>query len=126
MRLEPAFGPAACRTGRSQRLATPAQRAALRAMHRSCIGPTCTVPFEDCEIHHIIPWEIGGRTDLANLAPLCNHDHHLVHEGHWTLTLTPDRTATWTRPDGTHYLTTPTINRAPTSVTPPKPQLTLV
>ncbi len=111
--------------GRSQRLATPAQRAALRAMHRSCIGPTCTVPFEDCEIHHIIPWELGGRTDLANLAPLCSH-HHLVHEGQWTLTLTPERTASWTRPDDTHYLTTPTINRAPTGVTPPKPQLTLV
>jgi len=109
--------------GRSQRLATPAQRAALRAMHRSCIGPTCSVPFEDCEIHHVVPWEDGGFTNLDNLAPLCSHDHHLVHEGGWTLTMTPDRIATWTRPDGTEYLTQSTIDRAPAGVAPPVPHL---
>ena len=32
--------------GRAQRLATPAQRNALRAMHRTCMRPTCTVPFD--------------------------------------------------------------------------------
>src|SRR5262249_18940565 len=69
--------------GRTQRLATPAQRVALRAMHRTCIGPTCTVPFDDCPIHHVVPVERGGPTDLDNLVPLCSDDHHLVHEGGW-------------------------------------------
>ena len=105
--------------GRSQRLATPAQRAALRAMHRTCIKPTCTIPFEDCQIHHIIPWEHGGPTDLSNLAPLCSGDHTLVHEGGWTLTMTPDRIATWTRPDGTIFHTGTTIDRAPNGIAPP-------
>jgi Domain of unknown function (DUF222)/HNH endonuclease len=105
--------------GRSQRLATPAQRAALRAMHRTCMRPTCTVPFEDCQIHHIIPWEQGGATDLSNLGPLCTHDHQLVHEGSWTLSMTPDRIATWTRPDGTIDHTGTTIDRAPNGVAPP-------
>jgi hypothetical protein len=114
--------------GRTQRLATPAQRAALRAMHRTCIGATCTVPFEDCQIHHVIPWEQGGSTDLPNLAPLCSHDHHLVHEGGWTLTMTPDRIATWTRPDGTVFHSGSTIDRAPNGVASPLPseQLLLV
>jgi hypothetical protein len=30
--------------------------------------------------------------------------------------MTPDRTATWTRPDGTTYWTGNTIDRAPTGV----------
>ena len=112
--------------GRSQRLATPAQRAALRAMHRTCIGPTCTVPFTACQIHHVIPWEHGGRTDLANLAPCCSEHHHLVHEGGWTLTLSAERIATWTRPDGTTHHTATTIDRAPNGVTPPQRQMQLV
>ena len=105
--------------GRSQRLATPAQRAALRAMHRTCIGATCTVPFDACQIHHVIPWEHGGTTDLENLVPLCTHDHHLVHEGGWHLSMTPDRIATWTRPDGSIDHTGTTIDRAPNGIAPP-------
>jgi hypothetical protein len=105
--------------GQSQRLATPAQRAALAAMHRTCMQPTCTVAFEDCPIHHIIPWEQGGPTDLSNLGPLCTTHHTLVHQGGWTLTMTPDRIATWTRPDGTIFHTGTTIDRAPNGIAPP-------
>jgi hypothetical protein len=112
--------------GRSQRLATPAQRAALGAMHRTCIGPTCSVPFEDCQMHHVVPWEEGGLTNLENLAPLCSQDHHLVHEGGWKLTLTPDRIATWTRPDGTVFHTGSTVDRAPNGVAPSDRELLLV
>ena len=52
---------------------------------------------------------------MGNLAPLCESrkHHHDVHEGGWNLTMTPDRTATWTRPDGTTYWTGNTIDRAP-------------
>ena len=88
-------------------------------MHRTCIHPNCLVPFDECRIHHIIPWEQGGNTDLANLAPLCEsgEHHHDVHQGGWRLTMTPDRTATWTRPDGTTYWTGTTIDRTPTTRT---------
>jgi 5-methylcytosine-specific restriction endonuclease McrA len=95
-------------------------------MHRTCIGPTCSVPFEDCQIHHVVPWEQGGLTNLANLAPLCTNDHHLVHEGGWTLTLTADRVATWTRPDGSVFHTGSTVDRAPNGVAPPDRELQLV
>jgi hypothetical protein len=44
--------------------------------------------------------------------PLCSSHHHLVHEGGWTLTLTPDRTITLTRPDGTIHHHGTTTNRA--------------
>jgi Domain of unknown function (DUF222)/HNH endonuclease len=104
--------------GRTQRVATPVQRAALRAMHRTCAGSNCTVPFDDCYIHHIVPWMEGGYTDLDNLLPLCSREHHLVHEGGWKITMTADRVVTWIRPDGTVYETVSSIDRAPNGVNP--------
>ncbi len=97
--------------GRSSRTATRAQRRALRAMHRTCIHPDCTITFDACRIHHILPWQRGGATDIDDLAPVCESHHHAVHEGGWGLTMTPDRIATWTRPDGAHHQTGPTIDR---------------
>lgn len=97
--------------GRSKRLATPEQRTALEAMQRTCSHPDCTVTIDDCRIHHVDPWGCDGLTDLARLAPLCEHHHHLVHEGGWHFDLTPDRVGTWTRPDGTHHWTGPTNDR---------------
>jgi hypothetical protein len=96
--------------GRSQRFATPDQRRALAAMHRSCVFPGCTRAFTDCEIHHIDPWGDLGPTDLDRLAPLCERHHHLVHEGRTRLQLEADRSITITRPDGTieHH---PTLDR---------------
>lgn len=99
--------------GRAQRTANRAQRRALRAMHRTCAHPDCTVGFDDCRIHHVTFWRLGGRTDLTNMVPLCETHHHLVHEGGWTLTMTADRLATWTRPDGRHHHTGSTIDRLP-------------
>lgn len=92
--------------GRSIRTANRAQRRALRAMYRTCAHPDCTVAFSACTAHHIRWWwKHLGRTDIANLIPLCEKHHHLVHEGGWTLNMTHDRTTTWTRPDGVvaHY-----------------------
>jgi hypothetical protein len=86
--------------GRACRLATRDQRRALRAMYQTCGHPGCQVRFDACRIHHVQWWEHFGPTDLANLIPLCERHHHLVHEGHWNLTLKPDRTITLRRPDG--------------------------
>jgi hypothetical protein len=99
--------------GRARRTVNRQQRRALRAMHRSCAHPGCTVPFGSCRIHHVRWWtRDNGPSDIDNLLPLCETHHHLVHEGGWTLTMTPDRVATWTRPDGTHWTTATTANRA--------------
>jgi hypothetical protein len=101
--------------GRTQRTATRPQRRALRAMHRTCAHPDCTVAFSACDIHHIRWWgRDDGPTDIDNLLPICERHHHLIHEGGWTLTMTPDRVATWTRPDGTAHWTGSTIDRHPT------------
>ncbi len=103
--------------GRERRVATRHQRRALRAMHTTCAHPDCTVRFDNCQIHHVVPWEHGGPSDLANLLPLCTTHHHHVHEGGWTLTLNPDRTIELRRPDHTTHHTGTTITRAPTGLT---------
>jgi hypothetical protein len=101
--------------GRSKRTLNRAQRRALRAMHRTCAHPECTVPFADTKAHHVRWWWRDlGPTDIANLIPLCERHHHLVHEGGWTLTMTADRIATWIRPDGTVHHRGSCIDRQPT------------
>ena len=98
--------------GRSRRTASRAQRRALRALHRTCAHPGCSVGYDWCRLHHLRWWWRDlGPTDLDNLIPLCERHHHLVHEGGWGLTMTPDRIATWTRPDGTIHHTGSTIDR---------------
>ena len=75
-------------------------------MYRTCAFEGCEVPFHRCEIHHIVPWERGGPTDLDNLIPLCSRHHHVVHELGWKLRLEADRTLVIVQPDGTEYART--------------------
>jgi len=72
------------------RSATSRQRHALTAIW----GPWCatagctqtaTVP------HHVRPWWQSHQTVLRDLLPLCEHDHHDLHEGHRTLRLKDGR-----------------------------------
>ena len=101
--------------GRRRRLATRAQRLALRAMYRSCAFPGCTIGFEHCRVHHVTYWERLGRTDLENLMPLCERHHHLVHEGGWTLEVHAGRRITVQQTDGTITFDGVTTDRRPTA-----------
>ncbi|MEZ5167632.1 MAG: DUF222 domain-containing protein [Acidimicrobiales bacterium] len=71
--------------GRSVRLATPAQWLALLVRDGGCIG--CGADPSRCHAHHVVPWvpPKRGPTDIDNLALLCSHHHHLVHDHRWRL-----------------------------------------
>lgn len=97
--------------GRARYEPTSAQRRALATMYRSCAHPECEVPFRRCRIHHVIFWDDLGPTDLDNLLPLCERHHHMVHEGGWRLTMTPDRVITLTSPSGVLTFTGDTRDR---------------
>lgn len=84
-----------------ERTANRRQRRALAAIYATCAHPDCQVPFSQCRIHHIVWWTNGGPTVLANMIPVCETHHHLLHEGGWSLEIDPDRTVRWKRPDGT-------------------------
>ena len=86
--------------GRTIRHANRAQRRALSVLYRTCAFGNCDVAFERCEIHHILPWQLGGLTDLANLIPVCSRHHHVIHDHGLVLDLLPDRTLMVKQPDG--------------------------
>ncbi len=73
--------------GRSRRIASPAQRVALIARDRKCVG--CGASAAWCQAHHIFPWQPGGPTDLDNLVLLCSRCHHKVHDNAWRVRRTP-------------------------------------
>ncbi|NKY99560.1 HNH endonuclease signature motif containing protein [Nocardiopsis alborubida] len=56
----------------SRRLASARQRAAAFHGHATCAHPGgCEVPITWCQADHITSFSRGGRTEVANLQPLC-------------------------------------------------------
>jgi Domain of unknown function (DUF222)/HNH endonuclease len=78
--------------GRRERVANRALRRALELRDRRCAFPGCDRPVEWCDVHHLVPWERGGRTNLDNCCLLCRRHHMLVHEGGWVLRRADDGT----------------------------------
>jgi hypothetical protein len=72
-------GGAVLALGRGRRRPNAAQRRAARDRdHGRCRFPGCESRRTD--LHHIIYWSNGGRTDLGNLISLCRYHHTLVHD----------------------------------------------
>ncbi len=88
--------------GTSSRLATRAQRMALFARDRGCVG--CQTDPEWCQAHHIIPWQEDGPTNIDNLVLLCSRCHHQIHDNRWQIHQTPD---------GKHVMLPPPRHRPP-------------
>jgi hypothetical protein len=82
-----------------------ALRHLVNARHATCVFPGCRRPAAQCDADHTIAYEIGGRTCLCNLAPLCRH-HHQTKQAHgWSLDQIIPGTLTWTTPSGRRYTT---------------------
>jgi hypothetical protein len=96
--------------GRSHRLATPAQKAALLGRDVGCVIPGCTVPADLCEIHHVIPWADGGPTDIDNLVFVCPRHHVEVTDGTWQLYMING--VPWARPPAWAHPTRPLLRNA--------------
>jgi HNH endonuclease/Domain of unknown function (DUF222) len=71
--------------GRATRVIPDGLRRAIAARDRGCAR--CGRPASRCEIHHVVPWENGGPTSLANCCMLCRSCHRLVHHGGWDVHL---------------------------------------
>lgn len=93
--------------GRSTRTATLEQRLALAASELVCSGRGCDTPLVMSDIHHIVAFANGGRTDIENLTIACRPCHVTNNDkwdgsgglGHFERDL---RTGTvgWRPPDG--------------------------
>ena len=84
--------------GRTRRLVSKAQRRALLIRDKMCQYPGCH-STRHLKAHHVVPWILGGRTDLDNLILLCQWHHTAVHEGGVIITGDSDRWA-FHKPDG--------------------------
>ena len=84
--------------GRKRRTISPALRRALTTRDPECRFPGCQA--RHCDAHHVRHWAAGGATRLDNLVRLCRHHHRAVHEEGFRVTLDPDGTARFCRPDG--------------------------
>jgi Domain of unknown function (DUF222)/HNH endonuclease len=70
--------------GRARRFPTGAQRREVRRRDRHCRFPGCrNLTF--AHVHHVVPWDPVGPTDLGNLVLLCKHHHGVVHRNGWTM-----------------------------------------
>jgi uncharacterized protein DUF222 len=103
--------------GRARRYPSPAQRREVFRRDRHCVFPGCAnVLFTNC--HHLDTWEEGGRSDLDNLALLCEHHHHLIHQKAWSMSGDANVEVRFVGPTGQVMTTRP--SRLWNQVTDPK------
>ena len=93
--------------GHRQRTASQAQRIALTARDRGCVG--CGANALWCRAHHVKYWRDGGTTDLDNLVLVCDDCHHKIHDHNWQIHQHPTT--------GQHTLKPPTNTTEPPSRT---------
>src|SRR3954463_6033187 len=71
--------------GRADRRIPLRTRRAVAARDGGCAHPGCDRPPSWCEVHHVIEWQHGGRTDVENLVMLCCAHHDQIHSTEWTI-----------------------------------------
>lgn len=77
--------------GRRHRVATVDQWRTLLAISGGhCEWPGCDAPADWCQVHHFIPWDAEGLTDIENLGFVCSQHHRAVHEGGHVMTRGPN------------------------------------
>jgi hypothetical protein len=86
--------------GRNLRLANAAQRRAIFARDGGCVFPGCDQPIAWLDIHHLDPYNQGGRTDVARMCPGCRHHHGVYHRKGWKVHATSDARFWFQTPTG--------------------------
>ena len=89
-------------SGITRRRPTAAQQRLVEQIHTICAFPGCRMPARESDIDHTVPYSEGGQTEVANLVPLCRHDHRIRHQAGWRYRTTR-RGYRWTSPTGLEY-----------------------
>jgi len=94
--------------GRARRFPSGAQRREVIRRDRQCRFPGCSnATF--AAVHHVVPWKLGGGTDLDNLVLLCKHHHGVVHRNGWSMTGNPNQELTAVGPSGRVMVSRPSV-----------------
>ena len=70
--------------GRALRIVPERTRRLVLDRDRGCRFPGC-VARAHLEVHHVVHWVDGGRTDLANLVAVCPFHHDAHHRGEFCI-----------------------------------------
>lgn len=87
--------------GRSHRLVTRKQYRALLKRHGGCCAHPGCPNTTKLHAHHVIPWLVGGPTDLDNLILLCERHHVALHDGAYRIRKLGKGAFRFETPDGT-------------------------
>jgi hypothetical protein len=91
---------------------TTPQRRAVAARDQGCRAPGCSAPMAFCDIHHVIPREDGGPTEVVNLAAMCRACHTRLRLHRWRMRMDADGTL-HTRIGRHDYVTRPRLLQRP-------------
>ena len=92
--------------GRARRFASDPQRREVMRRDRHCRFPGCLAKTFT-NVHHVVAWKHGGRTDLDNLALSCLYHHRVVHSDSWTMSGNANEELTFIGPSGRVMTTRP-------------------
>ncbi|MFP3395984.1 DUF222 domain-containing protein [Brevibacterium sp. H602] len=84
-----------------QRFANKKQTAIVTARDRGCVFPGCDAPAGWCDVNHVVPHALGGKTDINNMCLLCSFHHHLMDRSDWEVFMLGDGRPAWRPPEST-------------------------
>ncbi|WP_341866786.1 HNH endonuclease signature motif containing protein [Cryobacterium zongtaii] len=77
----------------------------ITARDGGCIIPGCDCPPQWTEVHHVVPWQVGGKTHASNGVLLCWYHHHTIDSGGWRIRMVGGKPQVkaphWIDPPGT-------------------------
>lgn len=71
--------------GSTCRRFSPVQRKAITARDGGCVFDGCECPPQWTEVHHVIPWQYGGKTEITNGVLLCWYHHRTIDTSGWQI-----------------------------------------
>lgn len=86
---------------------TPAQAAYVRGRDGTCRAPGCQVSAEECDLDHVIEYDLGGVTTASNLQCLCRKHHNQKSDGRIRVFMHHRGTCLWFYPNGHSVSTQP-------------------
>ncbi|MFJ6678794.1 DUF222 domain-containing protein [Microbacterium sp. NPDC091382] len=96
----------------------------LQARDQHCRFPGCRVAAIRCEVDHTHDHALGGKTELSNLAHLCQRHHSMKQFTAWRVRQLKGGVLEWTSPLGRTYredAPTPAVAFTPATTTPGSP-----
>jgi hypothetical protein len=77
----------------------------IKVRNPTCTAPGCRRPAQRCDVDHVIPYHLGGKTCECNCHPLCRRHHRCKGGAGWLLEMPEPGVLAWKLPHGRTYLT---------------------